>query len=750
VKETKLLLITSTHLAKNPRLVKEMAALKSFYKLEVVFFQTLSEYVIYDDLIMADHPEVDFHRINWLNRYYSSRLSYTLLQKFLILIHRISTISILPEHQFFSGYLLLLKKLKKTDAAIIHGHNPGVLAVVHQIAKKKKILSGFDAEDFHRGEYPENHPRRPIMEMLEDKYIPKINLLFAASPLIGKAYTSLYPNIHIRTINNAFPKSEFRILEKSADKSVKLVWFSQIVGQDRGLKEIIEAIKLTRECKFELYIYGECTPAMRAYLSGILHKSRHQLFFKGLVSNKQLNLELGNYDIGIASEIGHTENRRVCLTNKIFAYTQAGLVILASNTPAQQEFLKIYSGMGIVYPIDDVDVITSFLEKWYHEPDLLRQYQQRATQYAAEEINWEKESEKLITAFEQTLHEPVSRKLRIALTVDPEIPVPPLHYGGIERIVNLLLLGLIKEGHEVTLFAHPDSKVPCRLIPWKGPKSRSSLSAIKNAVQLAKAHQQYDFDIVHSFGRLAYLIPILSCKVIKIMSYQREPTLSQIRKAKIISKKESLFFTGCSDYITNQVSLEYPAKTIYNAVDIDDYEFKPEIEKNAPLIFLGRIEKIKGTHLAIALAQRTGHSLIIAGNIPKKEVSYFEKQVKPHLNEHIRYVGPVNDEQKNELLGKSKALLMPILWDEPFGIVMIEAMACGTPVIGLRKGALPEIVKDGINGFVCNSVEDMEQAIHRIKDVDRQQVRYIVEDQYSAPYLTHQYLELYHLQLSKI
>ena len=154
--------------------------------------------------------------------------------------------------------------------------------------------------------------------------------------------------------------------------------------------------------------------------------------------------------------------------------------------------------------------------------------------------------------------------MKILLTVDPEIPVPPVTYGGIERIVEMLINVYVKEGHDVTLCAHPDSKVPCKLVGWKGLRSQHKPDIIKNAFTLTALVHRQRFDVIHSFSRLAYMTALFPNRIPKIMSYQREPSLTQIKKAVKIAKKNTLVFTGCSNYISNQIAKVAEAYTIYN------------------------------------------------------------------------------------------------------------------------------------------------------------------------------------------
>jgi len=342
----------------------------------------------------------------------------------------------------------------------------------------------------------------------------------------------------------------------------------------------------------------------------------------------------------------------------------------------------------------------------------------------------------------------VKQPLRIAITADLTIPVPPQFYGGIERIIDMLINTYTERGHEVSLFAHRDSKTTAKLIPYRS-SSHNRIEFLKNCMMVNSTILRGNFDVVHSFGRLALLLPILPTNIPKVMSYQREPTLRQIRKAMKITKHGSIAFTGCSRYISDQILQVAPAYSIFNGVKMGTYGFQPDVPPQAPLVFLGRIEPIKGTHIAIEMARTTGRKLIIAGNIPSEHQSYFDNLVKPFLDDQVTYIGPVNDEQKNQLLGSALALLMPVQWNEPFGIVMAEAMACGTPVIGFNRGALPEIIINGFNGFCCNSMNDMETAIGEIENIDRHQVRKDALSRFSADVIADQYLNIYHQLINK-
>lgn len=337
--------------------------------------------------------------------------------------------------------------------------------------------------------------------------------------------------------------------------------------------------------------------------------------------------------------------------------------------------------------------------------------------------------------------------MKILITADPFLPVPPKLYGGIERVLDMLITEYIAKGYDVTLIAHKDS-VPhesCRFIPY----SSNNDSIFSNSLLITKSYLKYKFDIIHSFSRLLYLLPLLRSSVPKIMSYQREPSINQIKRAYQLSKNSTLLFTGCSDYISNQIKSVAKAYTVYNGVSLDNYIANDRISDDAALVFLGRIEEIKGTHVAIDMALKTNNKLIIAGNVPTECYQYFNEKIKPYLSEQIQYIGPVNDAQKNILLREAKALLMPIQWNEPFGIVMTEAMACGTPVIGYNRGAVSEVVEHLKSGFVCNSDDDFIEGIVNISKINRAEVRKIVERRFSSDVISNNYLALYHKLLER-
>lgn len=333
--------------------------------------------------------------------------------------------------------------------------------------------------------------------------------------------------------------------------------------------------------------------------------------------------------------------------------------------------------------------------------------------------------------------------MKIAITADPEIPVPPLHYGGLERIVDMLIRSLVKRGHDVTLFANPESKVPCRLISWPGRSSLSATDSIRNAALLTVHVAANKFDLIHSNSRIAYLTGVLPLRIPKLMTYHREISPKSIHLGHKLSLG-SLHFSGVSGRLISKVAHIGSWHVVHNGVPLATYDFKPTVGPDAPLVFLGRIEEIKGPHIAIEVAKRTGIPLVIAGNIPAEYKGWFDANVAPHIDDRlVRFVGPVDDAQKNALLGSARAFLMPISWEEPFGIVMTEAMACGTPVLGFRLGAVPEIVTHGETGFVVDTTEELAAAVMRCGEIDRGAVRRRCEEHFSDDRICDAYVEVY-------
>jgi glycosyltransferase involved in cell wall biosynthesis len=335
--------------------------------------------------------------------------------------------------------------------------------------------------------------------------------------------------------------------------------------------------------------------------------------------------------------------------------------------------------------------------------------------------------------------------LHVLVTADPGLPVPPRYYGGIERVIALLVEGLQRRGHRVTLVAHAESTVSCDLVPYAAPADRGWTQQWAATAVIARTVADRKPDVVQSFSRLASLLPILPWRVPKVMSYQRIVTRRAVQRARLLAGR-TLTFTGCSRKLIAPVEDLGVWHVIYNAVSVETLTYSSSVPEDAPLVFLGRIEPIKGTHEAIDIARRANRTLVIAGNVPDHPDAraYFAAHVEPHVdNDRVHYIGPVDDEEKARLLSQAAALLMPVLWDEPFGIVMAEALACGTPVLGYRRGAVPEVVHEGVTGYVRDDARGLAACVSRIRALSREACRQSAEQRFSPRALVDAYARVY-------
>jgi len=337
--------------------------------------------------------------------------------------------------------------------------------------------------------------------------------------------------------------------------------------------------------------------------------------------------------------------------------------------------------------------------------------------------------------------------MRIALLAPVEESVPPKKYGGIETVVYNLAEELHKQGHDVTVFASGDSEVSCKLVPLVDKAIGSGISKrlreAKTYEALVKASQiiaNGDFDIVHNHaGWQALLLKDLFKKPIVTTIHW---ILDDACENEMYGHFKDMPFVSISDsQRIPRPDLNYVA-TVYHGLDPQKFRYN-ETPQNY-LAFLGRFSPIKGPVEAIQVAKKTGQRLVMAAKINSFERKYFETEILPHIDgDQIQYIGEIDRNGTIDLLGNAKALLSPIQWDEPFGLTNIESMACGTPVIGMRRGSIPEIIIDKKTGFLCSNEDDLIKAVGLIDSIKRQDCRNHVLQNFTNDRMAKEYVALY-------
>ena len=339
--------------------------------------------------------------------------------------------------------------------------------------------------------------------------------------------------------------------------------------------------------------------------------------------------------------------------------------------------------------------------------------------------------------------------MRVLLLMDPFIKVPPDHYGGIERVVADLADRLTGLGHDVTLWAAPGSRVNGRVETFGREGEWTRWSNVRNTLTLAGRFLRAPgrFDVIHNFGRLAYLAPVFARDVAKVQTYMRTVDPANMATARRLGARR-LHYTAVSAAIRDTGT---PGggdwSVIYNCAVPARYAFAGATDPaTAPLVFLGRLDRVKGVHHAITVARQLQRRLIIAGNISPlaHEQAYFDEELRPRIDgELVTYIGPVGDAAKQALLGGAAAMLMPIEWEEPFPVVLPESMLCGTPLIAFRRGGVPEGIDHGRTGFLCDTVDEMTALVPRLPEIDRTAVRAEAEGRFSDSAIAGEYEQLY-------
>ena len=335
--------------------------------------------------------------------------------------------------------------------------------------------------------------------------------------------------------------------------------------------------------------------------------------------------------------------------------------------------------------------------------------------------------------------------MRIAQIAPLYESVPPSRYGGTERMVSYLTEELIAMGHEVTLFASGDSQTaarlisPCRKSLRTDPQCTDPLAYhVLMLEQLAAREGQFDFihfhiDYLHYHWSRRRKTPHVTTLHGRLDLHHLEPLYREYSEMPVVSISESQ--RRPLPWINWQ-------RTVYHGLPLDLYAFGGQPQDY--LVFVGRISPEKGLDDAIEIAGRTGLRLKIAAKVDRADREYFEQVMQPLLGRpYVEYLGEATQQEKGDLIRGALAMLVPVNWPEPFGLVMIEAMACGTPVIAYRRGSIPELLEDGVNGFIVRDIEEAAQAVERVGGVNRAACRRVFEKRFTAARMARDYMNVY-------
>lgn len=323
--------------------------------------------------------------------------------------------------------------------------------------------------------------------------------------------------------------------------------------------------------------------------------------------------------------------------------------------------------------------------------------------------------------------------------------VPPKRYGGTERIVSYLTEELVDRGHDVTLFASGDSITSARLVAPCVQSLRTDEQSLDPMAPHILMFEQVlqradDLDIVHFHTDYVQFPMMRRHSVPHVTTLHGRLDIPEL--APLYREFDDEPVVSISNSHRGPLPWAHWQATIYHGIPEDLYAPRPT--SGSYLAFLGRISPEKGADAAIAIARQVGMPLKIAAKIGEPDRRYFEAAIKPLLRDPlVEFLGEIDDGEKQRLLGEAAALLFPIDWPEPFGLVLIEAMACGTPVIAFRRGSVPEVIDDGITGFVVDDVAGAVRAFERVATFDRVRCRRVFEERFSARRMAEDYLVLY-------
>ena len=336
--------------------------------------------------------------------------------------------------------------------------------------------------------------------------------------------------------------------------------------------------------------------------------------------------------------------------------------------------------------------------------------------------------------------------MRIAQIAPLQVAVPPRGYGGTERVIAALTDALVQRGHDVTLFASGDSRTLAHLEPVVPAATGFGPTVDPVALHLTLLTEVYRqaasgaFDVIHSHLEHLTLPFIRSVPTPTVMTFHSR--LDHPALAPLLLAYPDAHLVSISDSQRQPVADASWVATVYHGVDVHHFPFSSE--PGAYLAFVGRISPEKGPEHAIAIAKRAGVPLKIAAKIDPKDRAYFKQTVQPLLDDPlVDFVGPLNERHKRELLRGARALLLPLEWPEPFGIVFIEALACGSPVLTRPYGAAPEVIQDGVTGYLRVTDDELADAVGELFALDRAACRRSAEERFNTSRMADDYVRVY-------
>ena len=340
--------------------------------------------------------------------------------------------------------------------------------------------------------------------------------------------------------------------------------------------------------------------------------------------------------------------------------------------------------------------------------------------------------------------EDASKHLRVAVVAPPWFPIPPDGYGGIEAMVHWLVEGLVARGHHVTLIGAGDCRTSAQgfLQTYEEPPVAdlgTPFPEIVHALRVDEHLRCLDVDVVHDHS-LGGPLPARARRTPTVLT-AHGPVQGELGEYYRLLSHQHAMVAISESQRANGPHLPWAA-TVYNAIPVDEYPY--EADKDDFVLFLGRISPEKGPDLAIRAARAAGRRIVLAAKCNEPaEHAYFEQRVRPLLGPDADWFGHATTEEKKKLLARASALVFPIQWDEPFGIVMVEAMACGTPVVALRAGSVPEVVVDGLTGYICERPDELPAALRRVDALDPRDCRTRVHDRFDVPDMVEGYEAVY-------